>query len=231
MKQEASSINSPHLPDPLPEVRIPRKQRRQSFASDREDDALEFKDNRFPEERGIRKKRDERSACLRGSRILNKLQLLRGHGNALFWVHSGVRKILAQEGQIPPGYPPGARWGSLVSLALSDSTPGPIFTAKVTLLPHTVENPTAVATSNHLGLWAAAAFGNVTLLLRTGQPPPSAGARAGATIQSFTVLSTVAGSSSQTRSFNNQSKVVVSIVFTDHSAQISEMTLPASFSN
>jgi len=151
----------------------------------------------------------------------------KGHtldNQGLFLVHSGNLQLLAQKNAQPAGYASGAKWGSFLSIAFPENAAGPLFTAKVTLAANSVANSTAVTSTNHMGLWSADAAGNLTLLLSTGQFAP--GAFFGKTIRSFSVLPAVAGSPAQTRSFNSSGKLVVSVIYSDGSTEIIELTIP-----
>ena len=97
----------------------------------------------------------------------------------------------------------GGVWKTFTSLALPEGR-GPLFVASMATKTGTVSpGPGNVTTGNDVGLWATDSFGGLRLLLREGD------AVGASTVKTFVVLSTVAGSSAQTRSFNSSGSVLV----------------------
>lgn len=88
----------------------------------------------------------------------------------------------------------GGVWKTFTSLALPEGR-GPLFVATM--------SGGGVTTANDVGLWATDSLGALRLLLREGDVIGAS------TIKSMIVLSSVAGSPAQTRSFNNNGSVLV----------------------
>lgn len=133
---------------------------------------------------------------------------------------------VAQAGGSAPGIE-GAVFKSFESVALPD-LPGTLrlyFVAKLATPPAGRPNPLRITERNNTGLWAQDSQGVLRLILRTGDPLPTSG-NASKILQSFTILSAVAGSTGQARSFNDQGALVFNAFFTDGSQAIMTAQIP-----
>ena len=77
-----------------------------------------------------------------------------------------------------------------------------------------------MTTANDVGLWATSSIGTLRLLMREGDPIGSS------TVKTFTVLSMVAGSPAQTRSFNNAGVVVIKVTDMAGAQHLVQVALP-----
>ena len=115
--------------------------------------------------------------------------------------------LVAREGGNAPGA--SGRFKALTSLALPGGAKGaPVFVAKLN------------TASNGTGLWGVDSADSTASLLIEGQ---QIGKK---TLRSFTVLSVVGKSPTQTRSVNSSGQIVVRLTFTDHSQQIALLAVP-----
>jgi hypothetical protein len=115
---------------------------------------------------------------------------------------AGLR-LIAREGAQPPDAPVGAEWGTFTSLALPEGR-GPIFVATMrSKIGITSPGPGGITAANDTGLWATDSFGALRLVLQEGD------AIGTSTVKSFVVISSVAVSPAQTRSFNNSGDIIV----------------------
>lgn len=133
-----------------------------------------------------------------------------GNKNAIFSNADGTLKLVAREGDQPPGLPVGTEWKKLgkndVSLALSDGPTSSLFVTQAT-------GPRGWA-GKARGLWGMDATGTLQLIVREGQ---GVGNR---TLESFDVLASVGNSPGQTRSFNHAGEVLYRATFVDGSQGI-----------
>ena len=128
--------------------------------------------------------------------------------------------LIAREGAQPPDAPAGAKWGKFSSLALPEGR-GPLFVASMLSKTGTLPpGPGGVTTANDVGLWATSSIGTLRLLMREGDPIGSS------TVKTFTVLSMVAGSPAQTRSFNNAGVVVIKVTDMAGAQHLVQVALP-----
>ncbi len=118
---------------------------------------------------------------------------------------SSALTLIAREGTQPPEAPAGAQWKTFTSLALADGN-RPLFVASMHSKTGTASpGPGGITTANDVGLWATDSAGSLRLLIREGD------AIGTSTVKTMTVLSTVSGSPSQTRSFNNGGHVILRV--------------------
>ncbi len=129
--------------------------------------------------------------------------------------------IEAWEGAQPPEAPLGAQWKSFNSLALAGGNGGVMFVGTMHSKTGLVSpGPGGITTANDVGLWAADGTGALRLLLQEGDTI------GGATVKTFTVLSSVLGSPAQTRSFNNDGSVIVRVTDTTNAKHIVHIAIP-----
>ena len=128
--------------------------------------------------------------------------------------------LIAREGAQPPEAPTGARWKAFTSVALPESR-GPLFVASMVSKIGTVSpGPGGVTTASDVGLWAMDFTGALRLLIREGDPIGSSA------VKTFTVLSAVAGSSAQTRSFNQGGGIIVRVTDMTGAQHIVQIDVP-----
>jgi formylglycine-generating enzyme len=113
----------------------------------------------------------------------------------------------------------GGVWKTTIFLALPDGM-GPLFTAKLRAGSASTPAPGGVTAATDLGLWAVDSFGTTHLLVREG------GALAGKTVRTFKALTSVAGSPSQSRSFNGRRDVLVWVLATDFTQHLVHFAVP-----
>ena len=144
-----------------------------------------------------------------------------GDNDGIWWNDpSSALTLVAREGAQPPDAPTGAKWDKFSSLALPEGR-GPIFVASMLSKTGTLPpGPGGVTTANDVGLWATSSTGSLRLLMREGDPIGTS------TVKSFTVLSMVAGSPAQTRSFNNAGVVVLKVTDMAGAQHLVQIALP-----
>lgn len=125
----------------------------------------------------------------------------------------GTLRCIAREGDPAAGTPAGVKWAKFVSLAAPGGSTGALFQATL--------SGTGVRATNNSGLWALDSAGTVRLLFRTGTPLTG-----GKTLQRFTILSAVPGSTGASRSFNRFSQIVWRADFTDGTSGIVTTSIP-----
>lgn len=129
------------------------------------------------------------------------------------WWRAGSEapQLVAREGDGAPGAWNAAsgKFAKFSSLALPGGENGaPIFIASL------------AGGAGGVGLWGLDSHDELVLLLRDGQSVT------GKKVQSFTVLSAVARTAAQTRSFNNAGQVVARVIFADHSQAVVLIAVP-----
>jgi hypothetical protein len=137
-----------------------------------------------------------------------------GTNTALLWREgeSGNFTLVARKGAEPAGVP-GAQWASFTSVALPEER-GPLFTAKLRI------GPGGVTSGNDVGLWAVDSAGTLHLIAREGALIE------GKTLRKFTILSAVAGSPAQRRSYNAKGALIYRAYFIDGSQALLRVQLP-----
>ncbi len=135
------------------------------------------------------------------------------------WLHDGVEsRLIAREGDQPPGVPAGATWDSFPSLALPDGS-GPIFVGR--LRASNSADSGRITGANDTGVWAVASTGELRLIARTGDAFD--GQRK---MVALTLLDTVRGSPTQARSYTGTGELIYRATLSDGSQQIVTVTLP-----
>ena len=130
------------------------------------------------------------------------------------WYDNGsVLTLVAREGAQPPGVVTGARWKSFTTVALPEGR-GPIFVAKLET------GRAGITTAKDTGLWATDSAGAIKKLIQKGDPVGTS------KVASFQVLSTVSGSSAQTRSFNRSGEVVIQVTDTTGGTHLLHVVVP-----
>jgi hypothetical protein len=129
-------------------------------------------------------------------------------------------RLVAREGDHPPGAPADAKWKTFSSLALPGGTSGPIFTATLQKGPGITPGPGGITSVDDLGLYGLDSFGVVVELLRENQP------LLGKTVKTFNVIKAVAGTAGSSRSFNGAGEIVVLVTFTDKTTAIVRISVP-----
>lgn len=148
-----------------------------------------------------------RSVAFMGTMKSNSAALISSANDSGIWHRSdsSALTLIAREGTQPPEAPAGAQWKTFTSLALADGN-RPLFVASMHSKTGTASpGPGGITTANDVGLWATDSAGSLRLLIREGD------AIGTSTVKTMTVLSTVSGSPSQTRSFNNGGHVILRV--------------------
>lgn len=149
-----------------------------------------------------------------GSMASNSAAGITSSSNDGVWYHNGTAlSLIAREGAQPPGVTMGARWKSFTTVALPEGR-GPIFVAKL------VTGRAGITTAKDTGLWATDSAGAIKKLIQEGDPIGAS------KVASFRVLSTVAGSSAQTRSFNSSGEVVIQVTDTKAGTHLLHVVVP-----
>jgi hypothetical protein len=128
----------------------------------------------------------------------------------------GALTLVAAKGTPAPGVA-GSTFGNIVSAALPNGLPGPVFVAKLA-------RSTVPGTPAQDGLWAVTTNGTVQLLLRDGENVDTG--LSTKRVQAFKVLGVVAGSPGQGRSYNDTKQLAIRIVFTDGTQMVMKKTIP-----
>jgi hypothetical protein len=121
--------------------------------------------------------------------------------------------VLANKGAIAPG---GGEWLSFSSLALPKGEhSGPIFLGK--LATNTLRG---IGRTNNIGLWGVDSFGDLRLLLRTGDEST------GKKIKSFITLIPTPGSLGSASGYDDDRTITVLATFIDKTQSVLEITIP-----
>lgn len=126
--------------------------------------------------------------------------------NKGLWYKLDAREpfLIARRGSSAPGVA-GGIFADFDTYALPEGTRGPIFVAKLKV------GSGGITSGTDTGLWAMDSLGVTHLIIREGQ------SLNGKVVQSFSVLTQVARSEAQVRSFNNQGTLIWLAKFTDGS--------------
>jgi uncharacterized repeat protein (TIGR03803 family) len=119
--------------------------------------------------------------------------------NGGVWHQNGYTlRMVAREGSNPPGTTAGTKWKTFTSVALPQDR-GPLFLATL------ARGPGQVTAARDRGLWATDSTDTLHKVIQEGDPIGTS------RVASFQVLSTVNGSQSQTRSFNDNGEIVLQV--------------------
>lgn len=134
-----------------------------------------------------------------GSTMVSSSAGIAASSNDGVWYHNGsTLSLIARESTHPVGTSTGSQWKAFTSVALPDGR-RPLFYATL------VVGPGGVSVASDTGIWATDSLGQVKKLIQEGD------AFGSSTVKSFKALLAVAGSPTQTRSFNNNGEVVIQV--------------------
>ena len=149
-----------------------------------------------------------RSVAFLGTMKADAVNEIAGTNDSGIWRTDDTNglSLVAREGAQPPEAVAGAQWKAFTSLALPEGARGPLFVATMHSKIGTASpGPGGITTATDTGLWATDSTGALRLLLQEGDPIGTS------TVKTMVVLSSVAGSFAQTRSFNSGGSVLVKV--------------------
>jgi hypothetical protein len=127
----------------------------------------------------------------------------KANDSALFVQDDAGLRLVAREGEQPPGIESGAKWRAFRSISLPEGAPGPLFLGTMVVPTQGTANRAQITERNNTGLWVVNAEGVVQLLARTGAVSANYGP-----VSQLAVLEMVKSSSTQARAMNSSGQVV-----------------------